>query len=163
MSDHVKKKLLKKFSEIFFRNGIGYYISLMLFWGEFTSPLNVMRKNMELAGYKSISKCFAIAFAISFLIIRTAIAPVIIFGIHYSEVNIWFKIIIGGGFFVSLIWIWQILNMLVKELKDVACCGGCYKCLKGFRKYGWALNIFFCYFSFRWIILKELGIKVWYL
>lgn len=114
---------------------------------------------MEYAGNPKLGKKLSIIFVVFFLFVRTGPIPYVIYHIQISDVNFLFKIIVGGGLFVSLIWVFQALNLIAKELMgiDEKKFSPFYHFMKNLRKRSFALNCVFLYLSFRWMIFNEFG------
>ena len=95
---------------------------LTLFLGELTNPFNLLRKNLELEGKKERSDIFGYIFCVLFLLIRVILLPFIVKEVQYSPEQwdpLWFKVLTGAMFLLSLIWAFMILNLSSKQLSEV--------------------------------------------
>ena len=95
---------------------------MTLFLGELTNPFNLLRKILELNGKKERSLTFGYTFCVLFIIIRVLLLPYIVKEVQYSPElwdPIWFKVLTGGMFFLSLMWAFMILNLCSKQLAEV--------------------------------------------
>lgn len=105
------------------RDILGYHIVLTLFLGELTNPFNLLRKNFEMEGKKEKSNTLGYIFCVLFILIRVIILPFIVKVVQYSPEEwdpLWFKIMTGAMFFLSLIWAFMIFNLSSKQLSEVS-------------------------------------------
>lgn len=93
-----------------------------LFLGELTNPFNLLRKNLDLEGNKQKSNTYGYIFCVLYMLIRVILLPFIVKEVQYSPDQwdpLWFKIMTGAMFLLSLIWAFMILNLSSKQLSEV--------------------------------------------
>lgn len=77
---------------------------------------------MDLEGKKQKSNSIGYIFCVLFILIRVLLLPFIVKVVQYSPDEwdpLWFKIMTGAMFFLSLIWAFMIFNLSSKQLAEV--------------------------------------------
>lgn len=87
--------------------------------GESTNPFNILRVNYELEGKKKLSKMCSLIFVGSYIVLRGFLIPFVVYMVHYSDITVWYKLIVASQYWVTLIWMMKILNLASKELAKV--------------------------------------------
>ena len=97
----------------------GQYANIMiwgLIMGEISNPFMLTWKNLKTEGKKEISTVFGILFAIIFILFRTYFLGTIAWPLFSLKVTLILKLSTGGLWFLSLHWVWIIINSFTKEM-----------------------------------------------
>ena len=103
-----------------YRADMGFELMMGLFLGETSNPFLVMKNNFTLLGRPNDSNTAAYGFMSTFLVMRGLFVPFFMWGIQMSsETGMPMKLYTGMIWWVSLIWIWKVINLGTKELAKV--------------------------------------------
>lgn len=94
----------------------GYF--MFVFWvGEISNPVFHLRKNLLVhSGMKKLKIVISVIFAVTFFCFRAIVPYLTVDGLMESTISYFFKLLILNMWFLSLIWVSELLYFVVKEV-----------------------------------------------
>lgn len=92
---------------------------MLLVYSEPINLLLILMNKFEMEEKSKIKKVIQYLFVALYLPVRGILFPFLVIEVQYSETPLVFRVTFGLAYLISYIWVYQILNLLAKELQTV--------------------------------------------